>query len=150
MGRLTRADWAIRAVSIPPILGVIGWLGVLAVSAITGRHPILDTRARNVAEAAAFRDGGEVVRRAGRGEDLNRAAEVRGGFVGPQAATMVPIEAAAAARDREIVQLLFDLGAAPDAVTWQRAWCASDEPEVRMLLDAHRPAGARDECGDRP
>lgn len=149
MARLTRTDWAIYTVSTPAIVTVGGWLILLALSAVTGRHPIWTDAPGNLAEAAAFRDGADVVRRVARGEDLNRAGAVRAGVVSEESATLMPIEAAAASREREMVQLLFDLGASPDAMTWQRAWCVSNEPDVRALLDTRRPAGAANNCADR-
>lgn len=150
MERLTRLDSAICIVSGPPILVAFAWLVLMAASAIAGRHPIWNVEPRNLAEAAAFRDGGDVVRRSQRGEDVNRAGDVRPGIILPDPATLTPLEAAAGAREREMVQLLFDLGATLDAKGWQRAWCISNEPEVRELLESHRPADARNDCGPRP
>lgn len=149
MAGLTRTHWAITVVSAPAIVAVAGWLALLALSAVSGRHPIWTDAPNNLAEAAAFRDGADVVRRVERGEDLNRAGAVRAGVVLEEAATLMPIEAAAASREREMVQLLLDLGASPDASTWQRAWCVSDDPDVRQLLDARRPAGGANNCADR-
>ena len=53
------------------------------------------------------------------------------------------IEAAAAARQREMVQVLLELGAAPDPAVWQRAYCISDADSVRELLRSSRPPGER-------
>jgi hypothetical protein len=147
--RVTRLDRAVWIVSGPPILVAIAWLLLLAASAVTGRHPIWNLEPRNLAEAAAFRDGGDVVRRIQDGEHINQPSEVRAGIILPDAATMTPLEAAAGAREREMVQLLFDLGATVDANVWQRAWCISNEPDVRALLESHRPVDALNECGDR-
>jgi hypothetical protein len=66
-----------------------------------------------------------------------------------QRALLTPIEAAALAGHREIVQLLFDLGAAPDAPAWQRAYCGAEEEEVRELLSRYRPPTAVVECAVR-
>ena len=122
---------------------------MLAVAGITGQHPIWTVQPRNLAEAAAFRDGAAVVRRVEAHEDINRAEEVRARVVLPTAATLTPIEAAAATRERGMVQLLIDLGASLDAEVWQRAFCISDSDEVRELLAANRPSGAKDECAAR-
>jgi hypothetical protein len=85
-----------------------------------------------------------VVRLAAR-EDINQPAEVRAGVIGSKA-RLSPIEAAAATREREMVQLLLELGASPDAAVWQRAVCISVGEGVRALLAEHRPTGASDEC----
>ena len=134
------------AVMAPPVAGALLWLGVLAVSAATGRHPIWPLESRNMSEAMALRDAGDAVRRARDGEDVNTPGEVRARLVIDDAAIMTPLEAAAGSRDEVMVQLLFDLGAAPDAATWQRAFCISDADRVREILRAHMPPGAEEAC----
>jgi hypothetical protein len=133
-------------VALPPVLGAVTWLVALALTGATGTHPVWDLQPRNLAEAAAFRDSGALVRLIDAGADPNRPAEVRGGVILPASATLVPIEAAAASREVEMVRLLLDLGASPDADAWQRAWCISDAQSVRDLLAAHRPESALEEC----
>ena len=137
---------SVTIVSLPPILTFAGWMAMLAVTAVTGRHPIWNLEPRNLPEAVAFRDAAAVLRRVERGEDLNRAGDVRAGVVLPETASLTPVEVAAAARQGEMVQLLLDLGASPDAIVWQRAWCISDASAVREVLEAHRPAGATEDC----
>ena len=95
----------------------------------------------NLPEAAAFRDPVAVVRYVNRREDIDRAAPVRNGIVGTADANLTPIEAAAAARDDAMVHMLFSLGASPDAMVWQRAWCISDTATVREALERRRPPG---------
>ena len=139
-------DRMITLVSLPPILAFTGWAAMLAIAAVTGRHPIWSLEPRNLPEAVAFRDAAAVVRRIGSGEDPNRAAEVRARVVLDDTARLTPIEAAAAARQGEMVQLLLDLGASPDATVWNRAWCISDATSVREALEARRPPGATEDC----
>jgi len=136
----------VALVALPPVLAFTWWIAVLAVAAVTGRHPVWSLQPRNLSEAVAFRDAAAVVRRVEAGEDPNAAADVRARIVLSDAARLTPIEAAAAARQGELAQLVVDLGAAPDADVWQRAWCISDATSVRDVLSAHRPAGARDDC----
>lgn len=139
-------DRIVTLVSLPPILVFTGWTAMLAIAAVTGHHPIWSLEPRNLPEAVAFRDAAAVVRRIDSGDDPNRAAEVRGGVVLDDTTSLTPIEAAAAARQGEMVQLLLDLGASPDATVWQRAWCISDASAVREVLEAHRPPGATEGC----
>lgn len=146
MDRVSRLDPLVALVSGSPILAAIAWLAVLAIADITGRHPIWNLEPHNLPEAVAFRDVGAVVRRIEAGEDPNRPAEVRPGVILPEPATLTPLEAAAASRQAEMIQLLLDLGASVDANVWQRAWCLSNEPGVRAVLEAHRPPGALDNC----
>ena len=133
-------------VALPPLLAFVWWIAVLAVGTVTGRHPVWSLQPRNLPEAVAFRDAAAVVRRVDAGEDPNAAATVRERIVTSEAAMLTPIEAAAAARQGELVQLVLDLGATPDAAVWQRAWCISDASSVRDLLSTHRPPGTRDDC----
>jgi hypothetical protein len=133
-------------VALPTVLGFAWWLTALALAAATGRHPLWNLQPRHLPEAVAFRDPAAAVRRVEAGEDPNAAGDVRARIVLADAATLTPIEAAAAARQGELVQLVLDLGASPGADVWQRAWCISDASSVRDVLAAHRPPGARDDC----
>ena len=146
MDRLTRLDPLVALVAVPPILAAIAWLAVLAIAGLTGRHPIWSLEPRNLAEAVAFREAGAVVRLVDAGADPNRPDEVRARVILPESAMLTPIEAAVAARQVEMVQLLLELGASIDANVWQRAWCLSNEPGVRSVLAAHRPTGAAEDC----
>lgn len=146
---MNRLDPLVALVAVPPILITIGWLGVLAISGLTGRHPIWNLEPHNLAEAVAFRDAGAVVRRINAGEDPNRPGEVRARVILPESATLTPIEAAAASRQAEMVSLLLELGASLDPTVWQRAWCISNEPGVRSVLASYRPVGAADDCAEQ-
>ena len=136
------------AIVLPPVAGAVFWLGVLGMSAATGVHPIWRLAPRNVAEAAALRDASAAVRRVEHGESVNTPGEVRRRVILDDAAVVSPIEAAAGGRDETIVQLIFDLGATPDAATWHRAFCISDEESVRAVLKSHQPPGASEMCAD--
>lgn len=138
--------WAL--VSVPPVCAAGAWIAMLTIAGVTERHPIWNLTPRNVAEAAAFRDGAAVVRLVLSGSDVNAAGDVRAGIIQSQAATLTPVEAAAAARQAEMLQVLIDLGASPDASVWQRAYCISDADSVREVLARHRPAGAAEDCGE--
>ena len=146
MDQLNKLGPIVATVAIPPVLGVVAWLVVLAMTGFSDHHPIWNLQPRNLAEAAAFRDAGAVVRRVDAGEDPNRPGDVRAGVIQPTSTTLVPIAAAAAIREAGMVQLLLDLGASPDADSWQSAWCISDAPDVRSLLALHRPEGALEQC----
>ncbi len=146
LDRLRKLDPFSTLVALPPVVGVIVWLGALALAGATGTHPVWNLQPHNLAEAAAFQDSGALVRMVNAGEDPDRPAEVRGGVTLSAPATLYPIEAAAASREATMVQLLLDVGASPDAHAWQRAWCISDAQSVRDLLALYRPQGALTEC----
>jgi hypothetical protein len=149
MDRITTANKVWMAVALPPTVTAVAWIAALAFAAVTGTHPVWTATPRNIAEAAAFRDGAAVVRFVEAGHDINKAGEVQGGVVRRDTAMLTPIEAAAAARQREMVQVLLELGATPDAAVWQRAYCISDADSVRELLDSIRPSGAVDDCAEQ-
>lgn len=136
-----RTNILVPLVSVPPMLVALGWLAMLGTAAVTGHHPIWSFEARTVAEAAAIGDSAAIVRMTTLGGDPNRAGEVRAGIIFPENTTLTPIEAAAASREAGMVQLLLDLGASLDTNVWQRAWCISDDSDVRALLIPHRPPG---------
>jgi hypothetical protein len=131
------------------VITALAWIGTLVLAAMTGTHPIWATTPRNLAEAAAFRDGGALIRFVETGQQIGQPAEVRGGVIRPEATTLTPVEAAVAARDEAMVQLLFDLGASPDPGEWHRAFCISDAGRVREILHAHRPPGAVEDCAQQ-
>ena len=149
MDRVTGSTPFWLAVSLPPVVTAFAWIGTLAITALTGTHPIWATTARNLAEAAAYRDGGAVVRFVEAGQHIGQPAEVRGGVIRAETTTLTPVEAAAAARDETMVQLLFDLGASPDPAGWHRAFCISDASRVREILKAHRPPGVVEDCAQQ-
>lgn len=140
-----RSDWAIVLVAAPVVVLVAAWLLVLAV-ALAAEHPLWGLTPRNLAEAAAFRDGGAIVRGVWRGEDPAAPGEVRAGFISREPVIVTPLEAAARASREEIVRLLLDLGGPLDAAAWTRVWCSAEAPAVRAELAAVRPDDASVEC----
>ncbi|HXD18336.1 MAG TPA: hypothetical protein VN654_15085 [Vicinamibacterales bacterium] len=140
MGRLSTL-----AVTVPVIALAVAWLALLGaerigISALWGLIP------RNLAEAAAFRDGAAIVRAVARGENPDAPAEVRAGFLSTEPLALTPLEAAARVSGEEVVRLLLDLGAGRDAAAWTRAWCSTGADAVRAELSAARPADAATEC----
>jgi hypothetical protein len=132
----------LAVMTLPPAMTFVGWLTLLAIAGITGRHPIWSLAPENLPEAAAFRDPVAVVRHLARGENIDRAEHVRTGIVRTDDASLTPIEAAAAAGDEAMVHMLFSLGASPDPTVWQRAWCLSGVAAVRDELERGRPPDA--------
>ena len=144
---MTRSDCAVVLVSAPVVALAVGWLAMLALAS-NGVHPIWDLQPRNLAEAAAFRDGGAIVRRVWSGDDPSAPGEVRPGFISRMPVTLTPIEAAVQARRSEIVRLLLDAGARLDALSWTRVWCGADDADIRTILAPYRPQGTASQCGE--
>jgi hypothetical protein len=145
LGRLTPAQWIALLVAVPPAALAATWLGV-HVATLAGRHPVWSTEPQNASEAAAARDGAAIVRLASAGHDLAAAHHVRAGFISDQPVTVTPIDAAVAQRRAEIVQLLFDLGATVNATDWERAWCSTNDVELRAVLQHRRPEAVTPVC----
>ncbi len=135
-------------IALPAMIGAFLYL-LVVVAGMAGTHPIWSMEGRNLSEAVALRDGAAAVRLIEQGQDVNGPGEVRARLILDDTAMLTPIEAAAGARDEAIVQLLFDLGASPDAAGWRRAFCISDADRVREILKAHRPPGAVDDCAEQ-
>ena len=125
------------------------WASLLAYSALTGGDAIWNFEPRNLAEAVAAGDGAAVIRRVDAGEDINQRVEVREQILRADSASLTPIEVAALSGEREMTELVLELGARPDPGTWLRAFCDAGSDDVRELLAAQRPAGAADECAAR-
>jgi len=149
MDRVTAANLLWILVAVPPVCTALAWIAALVVAGMTGTHPIWTLTPHNLAEAVALRDGAAAVRLVERGQDVNRPDTVRARLILDEMAILTPIEAAAGARDEAMAQLLFDLGASPDAAVWHRAFCISDADRVREVLRTHRPPGAVEDCAER-
>lgn len=147
MGRLRRSELAVVLVTLPAVGLAVWWLAMLAL-ALSTVHPIWHVRPQNLAEAAAFRDGGAIVRRVRAGEDPSAPAEVRPGVISSTPLRLSPFEVAARERREEILRLLAHVGASPGAAVWTKAWCDTDNPEVREVLLPFRPQGAGTDCGE--
>jgi hypothetical protein len=102
------------AAMIPPALLAVARV-VFLVLAVWDVHPFWVSEPLNLSEAAALRDRGEVARLLARGADPNASYRVRRGYVRDYPMQMTPMAAAIAARRDEIVQLLLDGGATPQA-----------------------------------
>jgi hypothetical protein len=128
------------------VVAIALWVALVAVSWTTGRHPVWNAVPGNLAEAAALRDAAAIVRFVDAGADPNRLDRLRRGLLPDGITEATPLEAAAAARERELMRLLLELGATFDARLWQRTWCISDDLAVRELLAQHRPPAADAAC----
>ncbi|NOT25593.1 MAG: hypothetical protein HOP16_05765 [Acidobacteria bacterium] len=114
-----------------------------------GADPLWAVEPLTLAEAAALRDNGEVVRLIDTGSDVNATSAVRADVFSDHALQMTPLEAAVAGERADMVELLFDQGARPDATQWTRLMCFASSVEaddVRALLEPRRPDGASESC----
>ena len=114
-----------------------------------GLDPLWRVEPLTLAEAAALRDNGEVVRLIEAGADPNAPATVRAEFLRNDALTVTPLEAAVGSDRVDIAQVLLDHGARLDAATWTRLMCfatAIEADESQSFLEPLRPDGASLAC----
>ena len=131
LARMTPSSRFALLVAPPPARCRVLWMAVLAAhGASPGQHPIWRSAAPQPVRSG--RVPGRRRRRPPRGTRTRTQSPTgrsRRRRAPGRSATLTPIEAAAATREREMVQLLLDLGASPDATVWQRAFCISDADE---------------------
>ena len=114
-----------------------------------GLDPLWRVEPLTLAEAAALRDNGEVVRLIDAGEDPNGAGTVRAELLHNDPLTVTPLEAAVGSDRVDMMEVLLDHGAVLDAATWTRLMCfatAIEADESRALLEQRRPDGASLAC----
>lgn len=112
-----------------------------------GMDPLWHVEPLTLAEAAALRDNGEVVRLIRGGEDPNKATPVRAEFLRNTAVTVTPLEAAVGIDRADMVNVLLENGATLDARTWNHLVCLAisiEADEAKELLETRRPADILD------
>ena len=114
-----------------------------------GVDPLWRVEPLTLAEAAALRDNGEVVRLIEAGADPNAPGTVRAEFLRNDPLTITPLEAAVGSDRVDIMEVLLEHGARLDPATWNRLMCfatAIEADESRALLEQRRPDGASLAC----
>jgi ankyrin repeat protein len=139
---------AVIAVALPGTALILATALMLA-GLLFGLDPLWRVEPLTLAEAAALRDNGEVVRLINAGADPNEATTVRAEFLRNDPLTITPLEAAVGSDRVDMVELLLDHGAVLDPFTWTRLMCfaiAIEAEESRALLEQRRPAGSSLDC----
>ena len=122
---------------------------VMLAGLMFGVDPLWRVEPLTLAEAAALRDNGEVVRLIEAGEDPNAPGTVRAEFLRNDALTITPLEAAVGSDRVDIMEVLLEHGARLDPATWNGLMCfatAIEADESRALLEQRRPEGAPLAC----
>ena len=122
---------------------------LMLIGVLFGVDPLWRVEPLTLAEAAALRDNGEVVRLIETGEDPNRAGTVRAEFLRNDPLTITPLEAAVGSDRVDIMEVLLEHGARLDPATWNHLMCfatAIEADESRALLEQRRPDGASLAC----
>ena len=128
------ARWIIAAFAVPGIVvAVATGLSGLASLAID-RPLILAAVPASLAEAAGNRDAAEVMLRLERGEDVNRAVEIRIPQRFDNPITLTPLEAAVASERTYMIRLMLDHGAVMDGTTLRRLRCFAERRKDRGTI----------------
>jgi hypothetical protein len=136
------------AVALPGAALILATAVMLA-GLMFGADPLWRVEPLTLAEAAALRDNGEVVRLIDAGEDPNAPATVRAEFLRNDPLTITPLEAAVGSDRVDIMEVLLEHGARLDPPIWNRLMCfatAIEADESRALLEQRRPEGATLAC----
>lgn len=144
-------NWRHVLIGGPPLLLALG-NAVLLILGVVDRDPYWRAVPVNLSEAVALTDAAEVSRRIAFGGDPRARYWIRPGLIPPSYALgpaardgieLTPMEAAAAARRPEIVDLLFDAGVLLSAAEWRGLACGDVDRDVRaaLLRWPGRPAG---------
>ena len=137
------------AVAAPALVWLVGAAVVLAAT-LGGYRALAAPTDLTMSEAAALRDGAEVLRQIQHGVDPNVAVRVRPGVVGDSEQVMTALEAAIAGRHVEIVELLAAHGASLDAARASALLCLARDREatdIIAFLEA-RAAGSDTRCDE--
>lgn len=132
------------AVALPATL-LIAATAVMLGGLPFGIDPLWRVEPLTLAEAAALRDNGEVVRLVRSGQDPNRPATVRAEVLGDREVTATPLEAAVGIDRADIIQVLLENGATLDVSTWPHLMCLAasvEADEAKEFLEQRRPDDA--------
>ena len=129
--------------SLPGLLLILA-TAVMLVGLPFGLDPLWRVEPLTLAEAAALRDNGEVVRLIDAGEDPNKAGTVRAELLRNDPLVVTPLEAAVGSDRADMIEVLLDNGAVLDAMTWTLDVLCNGHrgDDVRALLEQRRPDGA--------
>ncbi len=131
-------------IALPATLLIVA-TAVMLVGLPFGLDPLWRVEPLTLAEAAALRDNGEVVRLIRSGEDPNRPTLVRAEVLGDHEVTVTPLEAAVGIDRADIIQVLLENGATLDAGTWPHLMCLAasvEADEAKDFLEQRRPDDA--------
>ncbi len=145
--RLVRVLW--WALAIPPVALALAFASVLS-GVGPAREGFWRIDTITVTEAAALRDPAALFQHVRAGADLNRRYPVRPRVLGGEETSATPLEAATATGHAEIVSLLLEWGARPDADQLAVVFCLAERsraPEIVHLLEQRSGVHPPADCG---
>ena len=138
----------VLAIALPGTILIVATAVMLAALPF-GIDPLWRVEPLTLAEAAALRDNGEVVRLIQSGENPNTPGTVRAELLRNDAQVVTPLEAAVGIDRPDMVETLLENGAVLDAATWTHLMCFAysiEADEAIEFLEQRRPAGAAIAC----
>ena len=143
-----RGVLAMAAAAVPT--AVIVLVAAVLVLEAVGFEPVWFEPPVTLSEAAALRDSGMVLRLIRSGEDPNRRTHVRIGILRSRPYEMTPLEAAVAARRRDVVSLLEANGARVDETTRARLVCFAEDMGAGDIVAYLHPGDGVVDCDGVP
>jgi hypothetical protein len=125
---------AMAAVGLFPALLAVAAIAVLA-GAIAGRHPFWSEPELTLAEAAALKDRGTMLRLISNGVDPNLPARVRPRILKSDELIVTPLVASVGTRTPVSMQFLLAHGARMDAAQRAVIVCLAIKDEAQEILD---------------
>ena len=141
--------FALEVALAAPALLWLAAVGAIMIIALVGYRALAAPADLTLSEAAAIRDGAEVLRQMRVGADPDAPGRIRRGIIRDQEYLMTPLEAATAARHLEVLQLLVRNGAAVNESNFPVLFCLaqeSDATDIISFLQEHAPSGVVFEC----
>ena len=141
--------FALEVALAAPALLWLAAVGAIMIIALVGYRVLAAPADLTLSEAAAIRDGAEVLRQMRAGADPDAPGRIRRGIIRDQEYLMTPLEAATAARHLEVLQLLVRNGAAVNESNFPVLFCLaqeSDATDIISFLQEHAPSGVVFEC----
>lgn len=121
------------AAGAPLLLAAAAALVLLG--ALAGFHPLWQEHELNLAEAAALRDSGLIVRLIQDGRDPNEPLYIRPDMLTSEGVRVTPAEAAVGARRLEVLQLLLSNGATLDGTSRRTLICLARKHEADDIVE---------------
>jgi hypothetical protein len=136
------------AAALPAVL--VGLVSVAQVGlSLFAANPVWAVQPVTMAEAAALRDPGTVMRRIRQGADSHTAQAVREGIVSNEPVMLTPLDAAIAARRGEVIELLVWAAPPRHGGEWVQALClaaALGDEGISEILARLKPPSVEPDC----
>jgi hypothetical protein len=144
-----QTPWFLVVALVGPALAWLVGAAIVLLASLAGYRALAAPADFTLSEAAALRDGAEVLRQIGAGRDPSARAVVRPGVLSDPEYLITPLEAATAARHTEVVQLLLRRGAVLNDANMVVLFCLAQDTKatgILSILMEQAPPGFDPDC----